>query len=161
MLDAIPVTPGELGIALFVTLVASTLQATIAFGFSVVSSILALIVLAPIPQMLVHHPITGSLAIREWSALDVKGFKWVLGRFTGTGVGLGLLALANKRVLDIILAVIVLAAVGALTTLKTVPRTRVTETVAGFFQALGQRSHRLGPPSCCIAMRVAGHCVPA
>ena len=114
MLDAIPVTPGELGIALFVTLIASTLQATIAFGFSVVSvPILALInpLLAPIPQILVLPLITGSLAIREWSALDVKGFKWVLvGRFTGTGVGLGLLALASKRVLDIILAVIVLAA---------------------------------------------------
>ena len=55
MLDAIPVTPSELGIALFVTLVASTLQATIAFGFSVVSvPILALInpLLAPIPQIL-------------------------------------------------------------------------------------------------------------
>ena len=42
------------------------------------------------------------------------------------------------------------------------PRTRVTETVAAFFRhwvnGLIDWAH---PLPCCIAMRVAGHCVPA
>ena len=160
MLDGIPVTPGELAIGLIVTVIASTLQATIAFGFSVVSvPILALInpLLAPIPQILVLPLITGSLAIREWNALDVKGFKWVLvGRFAGTGVGLGLLALASKTVLDIILAIIVLAAVGALATMKTVPRNRVTESIAGLFSGIGSTVSSIGGPPLAMLYRDAG-----
>ncbi|MEE2789399.1 MAG: sulfite exporter TauE/SafE family protein [Myxococcota bacterium] len=156
----VPLTPAELVVGLTITTIAATLQGTIGFGFAVVSvPILALVnpLLAPVPQLLVVLPLTVSMAYRERGAIDLKGFKWVLaGRLLGTGCGIACLALAPKVVLDIVLATIVLGAVGALTTIAQVPRNPWTESIAGTFSGISAMVSAIGGPPLALLYRDAG-----
>ena len=68
-------------IALFVTTLAATLQATIGFGFAVLSvPVLALLEprLVPVPQLLLIAPLALGMALRERAALQLKSIWWVV-----------------------------------------------------------------------------------
>lgn len=147
----LPVPPVILAVAMLVTAVAAALQGTIGFGFAVLSvPILSLIdpVLAPVPQLLVTLPLTLSMAWRERQSVDLKGIGWVLaGRVPGAAVGVLLLQMAQKKSLDVLLAAVVLLAIGLLVTGVQVRRRPATELGAGLVSGvMGLVSSIGGPP---------------
>jgi len=147
-----PVAPAAIAIAVLVTAFAAAVQGTIGFAFAIVSvPVLSLVdpALAPVPQMLVTLPMTVSMAWRERHAIEPRGILWVLvGRFPGAGLGLVVLALdQDGRVVDVALALMVLAAVAILATGVTVRRSAGTELAAGVASGIfGLVSAIGGPP---------------
>ena len=145
-----PVDPILLGIALVVTTFASALQSTVGIGFAIVSvPVLSMLDprLAPVPQLLIILPLTLSMALRERGAIDAKGVVRVMcGRVLGTLCGIGLLAAASQRVLDVIIAAIVLSAVIALIRVERVPRNAVTEVIAGTLSGASALISSIGGP---------------
>jgi hypothetical protein len=147
-----PVSPIELAIALIVTAFGAAVQGTIGIGFGVLSvPILSLVnpVLAPVPQLLLVVPLALSMAWRERTHIEYRGVTWLLtGRIPGAVAGLGLLAIATQRSLDIGIAISVLVAVAILGTGLTVPRSRGTEFGTGFIAGvMGMVASMGGPPA--------------
>jgi uncharacterized membrane protein YfcA len=97
----------------------AAVQGTIGFGFGVISvPLLSLVdpVLVPVPQLLAVIPLTLATFWRERNDVDLSGTGWIIaGRFPGALLGLGLLSLASgasgARLLDVLIACSVLAAV--------------------------------------------------
>jgi len=122
-------------IALLVTFFAAAIQGVVGIGFAMVSvPILALIdpALAPVPQLLVTIPLTISMAWRERSHVQFANVTWIVaGRIPGVLLGVGLLAVATQRSLDLAIAAMVLLAVGIIASGHNVRRTKVTEFGAG------------------------------
>ena len=137
-------------VALVVTTLASALQSTVGIGFAIVSVPVLSVLdprLAPVPQLLVILPLTLSMAVRERGAIDIKGvFRVLCGRVLGTLAGLLLLAWASQRILDIIIAIIVIAAVVALTRYERVPRNSFTEIIAGTVSGASAQISSIGGP---------------
>lgn len=139
-------------IALGVTAIAAFLQGTVGVGYAVVAvPTLALVNsdLAPMPQILTALPLTLAMLWREHSSVDFKGVGWlVAGRVPGIFLGIGLLAVASQRTLDLIIGLTVLFGVAVLASGSHVRRTRATQFGAGvasgasgFVAAIG------GPPT--------------
>ncbi|MBV71957.1 MAG: hypothetical protein CMH52_11555 [Myxococcales bacterium] len=160
ILEWLPVSPTVYVIALLVTSVAATLQATIGFGFAVLSvPVLSLIdpKLAPVPQLLLIAPLAVSMAWRERSALDLKGLGWVLvGRGLGAGLGVLLLKLASQFILDMSIAAVVMIAVMSLTLVKRIPRNALTELLAGTVSGTGALVSSIGGPPLALLYRDSG-----
>jgi uncharacterized membrane protein YfcA len=156
----LPVSEIDLVIALLVTAVASTLQATIGFGFGILSVPILYYVnpkLAPVPQLLLIAPLALSMVWRERKSLDLSGLGWViLGRVIGAGLGVALLNSASQFVLDISIAAVVLLAVTALTLIDTVPRNRTTELLAGTASGTGALVSSIGGPPLALLYRDSG-----
>ena len=147
----LPVTAPILVVAMLVTALAAAVQGTIGFGFAIVSvPVLSLMdpTLAPVPQLLVTLPLTVSMAWRERHAMDLRGIGWVLvGRVPGALIGVVLLKLADKQGLDVLLASMVLLALGLLVSGVDVKRRPVTEVGAGIASGtMGLVSSIGGPP---------------
>ncbi len=160
LIEWLPVSPTIYGIALLVTILAATLQATIGFGFAVLSvPVLSLIDprLAPVPQLLLIAPLSVSMAWRERSSLDLKGLWWVLlGRGIGAGLGVLLLKLASQFVLDLSIAAVVMVAVMSLTLVKKIPRNSITELLAGTVSGAGALVSSIGGPPLALLYRDSG-----
>ncbi|MEE2757504.1 MAG: sulfite exporter TauE/SafE family protein [Myxococcota bacterium] len=160
ILDWLPVTPTVYGVAFLVTSVAATLQATIGFGFAVLSvPVLSLIDprLAPVPQLLLIAPLAVSMAWRERAALDLKGLGWVLlGRGIGAGLGVLLLKVASQFILDISIAAVVMIAVISLTLIQRIPRNAMTELIAGTVSGTGALVSSIGGPPLALLYRDSG-----
>lgn len=122
-------------VAAVITAGAALVQGTVGVGFAMISvPILALIdpALAPAPQLLMALPITVSMAWRERHAVDLSGVGWIIvGRIPGAFLGVFLLGIATERTLDLLIALIVLAAVVVIATGYHVTRNRTTEFLAG------------------------------
>lgn len=150
MHDLLPVTPLVLAVAALVTFASSTLQATIGFGFAVVSVPLLSLVdpsLVPVPQLLLCIPLTLSVAWRERHAIDVRAILWIVaGRVPGAALGVLLLKVADQRVLDVFLASCVLVAVVALTTDRRIPRGRPAQLGAGTVSGVMDLVSSMGGP---------------
>jgi uncharacterized membrane protein YfcA len=147
-----PVSSIELAVAIVVTALGALVQGTIGIGFGVVSvPILSLVnpILAPVPQLLLAVPLALSMAWRERTHIERGGVTWLLlGRIPGAVVGLGLLAVATERSLDLGIAMSVLIAVVILGAGLTVPRTRVTEFGTGIIAGvMGMIASIGGPPA--------------
>lgn len=147
-----PVTPVELAVALVVTVLGAIVQGTIGIGFGVLSvPILSLVnpILAPVPQLLLAAPLALSMAWRERSQIEYDGVVWLLaGRIPGALVGLGLLAVATQRTLDVGIALSVLVAVAILDTGFKLPRTPTTEFGTGLTAGvMGMVASMGGPPA--------------
>ena len=147
----LPVPPAVLAIALVMTAVSAALQGTIGFGFAVLSvPVLSLVdpVLAPVPQLLVSIPLTVSMTVREREHVDLRGVGWVLiGRLPGAAIGVALLKLAEQRWLDVLLAMMVLLAIGLLVSGADVKRRPSTELGAGVLSGvMGMVASTGGPP---------------
>lgn len=145
--------------ALAITTASATLQATIGFGFAITCvPTLALIDprLAPVPQMLVVMPLVFRMAWRERHAIDVKGVVWILvGRFPGAGLGVLLVAVASPRMLDVVLASIVLFAVLVMSTGFDIPRNRGTQLAAGITSGVMSYVSAIGGPALALVYRDA------
>ena len=122
-------------IALIITAIAASVQGTVGLGFAMVSVPLLSLVhptLAPVPQLLVVLPLTVTMAWRERKAMDLHGFWWLIGgRIPGAFLGVGLLAIATQRMLDIFIALTVLGAVAVIAGGVHIKRTPATKLVAG------------------------------
>ena len=147
-------------IALFVTTLAATLQATIGFGFAVLSvPVLALLEprLVPVPQLLLIAPLALGMALRERAALQLKSIWWVvLGRISGAGLGVVLLKYASQFVLDLSIAGVVIVAVLCLTVVPAIPRNPFTEIATGLVSGTGALVSSIGGPPLALLYRDAG-----
>ena len=147
-----PVSVVELVIALAVTMFGALVQGTFGIGFGVVSVPLLSLVdpaLAPVPQLLLAVPLAISMAWRERAHIEKKGVVWLLaGRIPGAAIGLGLLAVATQRTLDVSIAVSVLVAVAILGAGLTIPRNHGTEFGTGVIAGvMGMVASMGGPPA--------------
>jgi uncharacterized membrane protein YfcA len=122
-------------VALLITAIAASVQGTVGLGFAMVSVPLLSLVhpsLAPVPQLLVVLPLTVTMAWRERKAMDLHGFWWLIGgRIPGAFLGVGLLAIATQRTLDIFIALTVLGAVVVIAKGIHIKRTPATKLAAG------------------------------
>jgi uncharacterized membrane protein YfcA len=122
-------------VALVITAIAAAFQGTVGVGFAMLSVPLLSLIdprLAPVPQLLVVLPLSLSMAWRERHAIDLHGFWWLIaGRIPGGFLGVALLAVASQRMLDVLIALIVLGAVAAIANGIHVRRTRGTKFAAG------------------------------
>ncbi len=144
-------TPTKIIIALAVSALGAALQGVVGFGFGVLSVPILTIVdpgLTPIPQLLLALPLTASIALRERRHLDLRGAAWVIaGRFPGGLAGALLLGALARRTLDIIIAVIVLAATLLVASGWSIRRNSLTELLAGVTSGItGTVSAVGGPP---------------
>ncbi len=159
MIDWLPVTPWALAGGLVVMALAATLQSTIGFGFAVLSVPVLLMIdphLAPVPQLLCAVPLTLSMAWRERRDLDLSGISWVIGgRLIGALLGLQLLVLASKRLLDVVIALIVLGAVASLAWVRRIPRNPFTELAAGTASGVSSLVSSIGGPPLALLYRDA------
>ena len=136
--------------ALGVTAFAAAVQGSIGFGFAVISVPILLLVhpsLAPVPQLLMSFALTVPMAWRERHELDLGGVGWILlGRLPGAMLGLALLVLVAGEVVDLVVAALVLAAVGILGSGFRLRRTRATECAAGVFSGASAIVSSIGGP---------------
>ncbi len=137
-------------VALLVTFLAAAIQGVVGVGFAMVSvPILALIdpALAPVPQLLITMPMTISMAWRERSHVQLSNVKWIVaGRIPGVLLGVGLLAVATQRLLDLAIAAAVLLAVAIIAAGHNVRRTKLTEFGAGTLSGVSSFVASLGGP---------------
>lgn len=159
-----PVSPIELAIALVVTALGAVVQGTIGIGFGVLSvPILSLVnpILAPVPQLLLAVPLAVSMAWRERGHIEYRGVTWLLaGRIPGALLGLGLLAIATQRLLDLGISLSVFIAVAILGTGLSVPRTRATEFGTGLIAGvMGMVASMGGPPAALLFKDAKGEIV--
>jgi uncharacterized membrane protein YfcA len=129
------VSPFAIALALVITAIAALLQGTVGIGFAMVSvPLLALIDprLAPVPQLLVALPLSLAIAWRERGSIELHGFWWIIvGRVPGAFIGLGLLAIATGRALDLFIGVVVVASTLVVARGVHVRRTSSAKFVAG------------------------------
>lgn len=147
-----PVSILELAVALVVVAAGALIQGSIGIGLGILTvPILSLIdpVMAPVPTLLLAIPLAVSMAWRERTDIHGRSVIWLLlGRFPGAIFGLGLLAIATQRTLDIFIAASVLAAVAILSTGVKMPRNRASELVTGITAGImGMVASMGGPPA--------------
>ncbi len=147
-----PVAIVELAVALVVVAVGALIQGSIGIGLGILTvPILSLIdpVMAPVPTLLLAIPLAISMAWRERSDIHGRSVIWLLlGRFPGAILGLGLLALATQRTLDILIAMSVLVAVAILSTGIKMSHNRFTEFTTGITAGImGLVASMGGPPA--------------
>jgi uncharacterized membrane protein YfcA len=124
-----------LTLALVITAIAAMLQGTVGMGFAMVSvPLLALIDprLAPVPQLLMALPLSLAIAWRERGSIELHGFWWIIvGRVPGAFIGLGLLAIATGRSLDLFIGVVVVASTLVIAAGVHIKRTKPAKFLAG------------------------------
>ena len=146
-----------LAIGMLVTYVAATIQATIGFGFALISvSILSLLDhrLAPVPQLFALLPLTIGMAWRERKQADLKGISWViLGRIIGAGLGVYCLSIATREVLNIMIGAMVLLAVVLVWLKPNFQRSKGTEVAAGTLSGMSALISSIGGPMLALLYR--------
>jgi len=144
--------------ALVITAGAAAVQGTVGIGFGMISvPILALLHpdLVPAPQLLIAFPMIMIMAWKERHAIVLTGVGWIVGaRIPGAVFGAYLLGIASARVLDVLIAVIVLLAVMAIGAGMSVGRTTSTKVLAGVASGVtGVVASIGGPPIALIYSR--------
>lgn len=148
------------------TLFAAAVQGVVGVGFAMVSvPILSLIdpALAPVPQLLITIPLTVAMAWRERHHMDTHGVGWIIaGRVPGALIGLGLLAVATQRTLDVAIAATVIIGVAILASGYHLHRNPATKFGAGVLSGTaGLVASIGGPPLALIYSREEGPTVRA
>ena len=104
-----------LAIAFVVTMVATSMQATIGFGAAIIAVPILEIIdpdLAPVPQMLIAFPMVATMVWRERDHIDFGGSGWLIaGRFPGLALGILLLRWFDDDGIALTMAAMVLVAV--------------------------------------------------
>lgn len=128
-------SPVSIVLALVITAAAAVLQGSVGLGFAMLSVPLLSLIdpqLAPTPQLIVALPLTVSVALREGHSIELRGFWWIIaGRIPGAFIGVALLAVATQRMLDVFIALVVLAAVALILRGFHVTRTPTAKFLAG------------------------------
>lgn len=156
-----PVDLPVLLVALAITFLATVVQGTIGIGLGMLSvPILTLVdpVLAPVPQLLITVPLTLAMMNGERQAIEWKAVARVAAaRIPGIGIGIWLLTLADQRLLDGMIGLIVLVAVAVIASGITVHRNHTSEMVAGVVSGTtGTISSIGGPPLALLYRRDTG-----
>jgi uncharacterized membrane protein YfcA len=155
----LPVAPHAIAIACVLTAGAAVVQGTIGFGFAILTvPVLSLVdpALAPVPQLFIMWVMTFGMFWRERHAVDLSGVAWILvGRLPGAGIGVLLLELADQRMLDVMIAVMVLSAVAVLASGVTVARNRGTQLAAGVTSGTFSLVSSIGGPPLALLYRDA------
>ena len=141
----------ELIVGLLATFVGAALQASVGFGFAVISiPILALVDgrLVPVPQLLLSFPLAILMMLRERTHIDFGGVRWILvGRLVGGLATLPLLKVLTGDALDMTIGLLVLLIVATIAGGFTVPIRRDTQVAAGAVSgAVGLIASMGGPP---------------
>ena len=122
-------------LAFAITAIAATFQGTVGVGFAMLSVPLLSLIdpsLTPAPQLLVALPLAVTMAWAERSAIDLRGFWWIIGgRIPGGLLGIALLAVASQTMLDVFISLVVLGAVAAIARGIHIRRTPATKLAAG------------------------------
>ena len=151
----------ELAIGAGVVVVAAALQGSIGFGLAVLSvPILTVVdpVFTPIPTLILSLFVGVGTLVRERGDLDLEGLGWVIsGRVPGALLGAWVLSIATERALGIIIGVIVLLAVGVLSSGLSVRLSRISRVIAGLISGFSGTSAGIGgPPIALLYGRQAG-----
>lgn len=145
-----PVATIDLAIAFAVTFFAAAIQGTVGMGFAIVSVPFLSIVdprLAPVPQLLLSIPLIVTMAYRERQHIEFRGLRWILaGRVPGALIGLALLKIATETTLSLMIAGIVLVAVGMLAFGAALPRSPKVDFLAGTFSGISSLISTIGGP---------------
>lgn len=141
----------ELALAFAIVVFAAIVQASVGMGYNIVSVPLTLLIdprMAPVPMLFSGIVLTALTVARERAHVDLRGTYWILGgRIPGVLIGLGLLAIATNRTLDIIIGSAVLVGVLLMAFAPPVPRSRPVDFTAGTVAgALSTVSAIGGPP---------------
>lgn len=149
----------ELVAALGIITVAAFLQGIVGIGFNVLAVPILLLIdplLAPVPNLLLAIPLTVSQLLRERSSIDRSGVGWIIaGRFPGGLIGLWLLVIFSQRLLDLTVALIVLAAVASIAGGRAIRRTRTTEFGTGVISGITGIVSAIGGPPVALLYRDA------
>ncbi len=152
-------TPFEMVVAWIVTFAAAVFQGTVGFGFAILSvPILTLLdpAFTPIPQLFLAAPLTLAAAWRERYNLDLQGLGWIVaGRVPGALLGAWTLTLLPERVLDFVIAGIVILAVGAIASGWTIRLNRPNRVIAGFASGFSGTTSAIGGPPMALLYRNA------
>ncbi len=152
-------SPIEIGIAWIVMFAAAVLQGTIGFGFAELSVPNLTLVnpqFTPIPEMFLAAPLTIAAAWRERYKLDLKGLGWIItGRIPGALLGAWTLTMVSERLLDLIIAGLVILAVVAIGSGWTVRLNRHNRVIAGFASGFSGTTSAIGGPPMALLYRNA------
>lgn len=133
-----------------ITAFAAFVQATFGFGFAIVAvPILALInpAWAPVPQLYASVALCVMVFVREREHADWRAVRWTsIGRIPGTAAGALLLIVAVQATLDLVVGGLVLVAVLIVGFGRPLPRTPVSEFVAGAASSAGAVVAAIGGP---------------
>lgn len=144
-------------VAFTVTVIATSMQATIGFGAAILAVPILEIVdpdLAPVPQMLIAFPMAAAMLLRERHHVDLRGTRWIIvGRFPGLALGVWLLAVFDDDGIAIVMAGLVLVAVVMAAGGLTVRRTGPTMFGAGFASGVMGVIGAIGGPPLGLAYR--------
>lgn len=151
----------ELAIGAGVVVVAAALQGSIGFGLAVLSvPILTVVdpVFTPIPTLILSLFVGAGTLVRERGDLDLEGLGWVIsGRVPGALLGAWVLSIATERALGIVIGVVVLLAVGVLSSGLSVRLSRSSRVIAGLISGFSGTSAGIGgPPIALLYGRQAG-----
>lgn len=142
---------GELILILGITAIAAAVQGSVGFGFNILAvPVLTLIDpdLTPIPMILASFPLNVMTFIPERRSAELGSAAWVLaGRVPGTVLGAWLLATADGRVIDALIACVVLAATAVLWRGARITRTTPTRIGAGFVAGVTGTVSAIGGPA--------------
>jgi len=136
--------------ALVVTFIAAAIQGVVGMGFAMVSVPILILIdpsLAPVPQLLVTLPLTASMAWRERHHIQPSGIGWIVGgRLPGAFLGVGLLAVATQRALDLVIAAVVIGAVAIIASGYHLVRTPASEFATGIVSGISGLVAGIGGP---------------
>lgn len=140
----------EFAVAFGITFVAAALQATVGFGFALISVPLLLLLnplFAPVPQLVVVWPLTLAMVWRERHAVEPRSTMWILvGRIPGAAIGVALLKLLSTAALDVLMSLMVIAGVILVIVAKTFRRTPARELAAGIASGTMAMVSAIGGP---------------
>jgi len=156
----------EFAAAAVIVFVAAAAQGTVGLGFNIVAvPAMSLInpLLAPVPQLILSLPQVIALVVREHTEVDRTGVLWILlGRLPGAALGVWLLSVATQGMLDMIIGLLVLAAVIVLASGVHLTRNRSIEFGAGVFAGVASYVSTIGgPPVALLYSREEGPTIRA
>lgn len=154
-----PITGSEAALAVVIMSFAAAVQATIGFGAGLIAAPLLLLIhpaFAPAPLLAASVVLTGLVAWRERSSVDVAGLKFIItGRAVGTIPAAGLFASLSGAAFDAVFGALVLIAVGLSLARGGFERSGRNLTIAGIASGMmGTLSSIGGPPVALMYQRV-------
>jgi uncharacterized protein len=141
----------ELAVALAAVMAGAFVQGSVGFGVNILAApVLALLEPDALPAtlILVALPLAFGMLVREHSAIDWDGLRWlVLGRLPGTAVGALVVATLPADTLAAVIGLLVVLAVAMSALAPPLPVTRTSALAVGATSgAMGTASSIGGPP---------------
>ncbi len=152
-------TVAEVVAASLVACAAGALQGSVGFGFAIISvPVLSLIDdrFAPIPVLIVTLVLSALALWRERSHLDFEGVGWIIGgRIPGAVTGAWVITVVSRQALSIVIALVVLSAVGVLASGRRIALNRRNRILAGLVSGFTGTSAGIGGPPLALLYRSA------